>query len=109
MINSVIEVAVQHGFTHASVLHLINVLVVALLINVLLGFICMSINFSKNIPWMCCCTLTFRILHLIGILNGLGNFKLKIFYLTKCKIFLHFKATDPMYLILGIVSTAKEL
>ena len=40
MINSVIEVAVQHGFTHASVLHLINVLVVALLINVLLGFIC---------------------------------------------------------------------
>ena len=63
MINSVIEVAVQHGFTHASVLHLINVLVVALLINVLLGFICMSINFSKNIPWMCCCTLTFQILH----------------------------------------------
>ena len=51
MINSVIEVAVQHGFTHASVLHLINVLVVALLINVLLSFhICVhQVNISKNI------------------------------------------------------------
>ena len=49
--------------------------------------------------WMCCCTLTFRILHfevydilkcknfLIGFLDELGNFKQKINYISICKIY----------------------
>ena len=32
---------------------------------------------------------------LIGFLHELGNFKPKKFYTSKCKFFLHFKATDP--------------
>ena len=32
----------------------------------------------------------------INFLDELGNFKQKNFYTSKCKIFLHFKATDPM-------------
>ena len=34
---------------------------------------------------------------LIGFLNELGNFKQKNFYISKCKISLHFTATDPMF------------
>ena len=53
-------------------------------------------------------TLTFRILHfkvydilkcknfLIAFRNGLGNFKQKNFYISKCKIFLNFTTTDPL-------------
>ena len=33
---------------------------------------------------------------LINFLDELGNFKQKKFYTSKCKFFLHFKATDPM-------------
>ena len=33
---------------------------------------------------------------LIDFLDELGNFKQKKFYTSKCKIFLHFKATDPL-------------
>ena len=33
---------------------------------------------------------------LINFLDELDNFKQKNFYTSKCKIFLHFKATDPM-------------
>ena len=32
---------------------------------------------------------------MINFLDELGNFKQKKFYTLKCKIFLHFKATDP--------------
>ena len=32
----------------------------------------------------------------ISNLDELGNFKQKNFYTSKCKFFLHFKATDPM-------------
>ena len=32
---------------------------------------------------------------LINFLDELGNFKQKKFYTSKCKFFLHFKATDP--------------
>ena len=35
---------------------------------------------------------------LINFLDELGNLKQKKFYTSKCKIFLHFKATDPLYL-----------
>ena len=33
---------------------------------------------------------------LINFLNELGNLKKTNFYTSKCKIFLHFKATDPI-------------
>ena len=33
---------------------------------------------------------------LINFLNELGNFKQKHFYTSKCKNFLHLKATDPL-------------
>ena len=33
---------------------------------------------------------------LINFLDKLGNFKQKKFYTSKCKIFLHFKAMDPL-------------
>ena len=34
---------------------------------------------------------------MINFLDELGYFKQKNFYTSKCKIFLHFKATDPMF------------
>ena len=37
---------------------------------------------------------------LINFLDELGNFKQKKFYTSKCKIFLHFKATDPIFSML---------
>ena len=33
---------------------------------------------------------------MIDFLNELGNFKQNRFYTSKCKLFLHFKATDPI-------------
>ena len=36
---------------------------------------------------------------LINFLDELGNFKQKKFNTSKCKFFLHFKATDPKYIL----------
>ena len=36
---------------------------------------------------------------LINFLDELGNFKQKKIYTSQCKIFLHFKATDPFFVI----------
>ena len=35
---------------------------------------------------------------LIDFLNELGNFKQKNFYTSKCRFFLHFTTTDPIYI-----------
>ena len=45
---------------------------------------------------------------LINFLDELGNFKQKIFYTSKCKIFLHFKATDPLWTF-QLLSLAEKL
>ena len=46
---------------------------------------------------------------LINFLNELDNFKQINFYTSKCKFFLHFKATDPKFqYFLGLDHLANE-
>ena len=42
---------------------------------------------------------------MINFLDELGNFKQKKFYSSKCKFFLHFKATDPITLFVEHCNT----
>ena len=60
----------------------------------IINYVCMVVLLYPDIS-------NFKILKckifLINFLDELGNFKQKNFYTSKCKIFLHFKATDPVF------------